>query len=320
MSEDGNGGDNGKDDLSFWMSSDDQAIEVSSDEDEKPKEPEAPMATRSHATPQATPKKIVDDLPEIEIVQIEDDDDVPYQDDVIQTRRGRRISKAQQRMNYNDDYDLDIHPPKKKAVEEDFVDPNKLVLNSAINSTSQMIADIIELANDDSDIPPEPIHKQDSVDDVVIMEPSDPSKKVVQIISQENGNKWIKEWDQKETFEQLLYKISSDLRNSQITFSGIEWKINEVTWDIVSNGEEIYLSQAMPDASEAQNTDERKLSFLLPDGTKKKLKVPLNKTWGYVLKQIGTGSKLMFDGEKLNLNEKIGNNHDIEDEDQIDVL
>ncbi|EAY10358.1 hypothetical protein TVAG_109420 [Trichomonas vaginalis G3] len=329
MSEEEDNHNQNKDEIDFWMNSDDDdVVNVSSDEDEKPKKP-AYMITRNKSEPiEKSPlitdieKSIDTDPTEVDqIIELDDESSNNASDnDYIVTRNGKKFSREQHASHAAVDYQYANNYPPKAIVEEDFVDPNKAKLNNAIDTTTQMIAHIMDLANDDEEPDTPAVNTvSDSTSDDVVIDPADPTRKLVHISSIESGNRWKVIWDQKDTFEQILYKISPELRNSIVTFSGIQWKINEVTFDIVSNGEEITLSEPAPEQHEPQNSNDRKLSFLLPDGTKKKLKVPLDKTWGYVLKSIGTGTKLLFDGEELNLRQKISSNQDIEDEDQIDV-
>lgn len=64
----------------------------------------------------------------------------------------------------------------------------------------------------------------------------------------------------------------------------------------------------------------KKLAVALPNGDKKKVALNPNQTFKDILIKLGIpNGKLMFDGDELPLNQKISENNDLEDGDQIDV-
>ena len=64
----------------------------------------------------------------------------------------------------------------------------------------------------------------------------------------------------------------------------------------------------------------KKLAFVLPSGEKRKLALNPEMTFKEVLVKLNIpNGKLMIDGEAIPLNQKISQNQDLEDGDQIDV-
>jgi signal recognition particle subunit SEC65 len=147
-------------------------------------------------------------------------------------------------------------------------------------------------------------------------------KKKVILTTQDKSIEWLLYWGKDVSFSEVLVAIPEKYRNCEISIDGIQMSPEQIPYDLVNPGDTLILFPSQEEPVSLQTKDDGefiRLSFLLPDGTKKKLKIPLDFTWGEALEKLGVGRKLMFDGEPLNARQKVGSNDDIEDEDQIDV-
>ena len=159
-------------------------------------------------------------------------------------------------------------------------------------------------------------------DDDKIQSSIDQPKRVV-IVHSASNNMWRVVWRSNFSFLDVLKQyIPKQIRKGQanVVFDDREWNINEFSFDIVRNDDFIYLNSDYSTNLESREIIRKKLVFSFTDGKRRKVLVPICKTWGYVLKKFGNEfSKLFFDGEELDLNEVIEDNKEIGNEDQIDV-
>lgn len=107
-------------------------------------------------------------------------------------------------------------------------------------------------------------------------------------------------------------------------FEDFHVKIDGVTYDPKEVLNELLLDYTKVTLVEPEQTNSLKglklLAIVLPSGEKKKLALDPNSTFREILTKLNlTNVKLMFDGEELNLNQKISQNDDLEDGDQLDV-
>jgi hypothetical protein len=120
-----------------------------------------------------------------------------------------------------------------------------------------------------------------------------------------------------QTFQELVCELPFELRNAPMFVDGVPL----VSLDVAG---ELLVDYSRVSVRKPTKGDEcvlkRKLSFVFPNGERKKLKVAVETTFREVLEKLNCpAGKLVFDGDPINLLQKIKDNHDIEDGDQIDV-
>ena len=138
-------------------------------------------------------------------------------------------------------------------------------------------------------------------------------KKHISIYHQPTKNTWKLIWKKDETFREVLSRIPEQFRKCQILFNGIKWRAGEVLFESVHDNDNLFL------VDEKKQDEMIKLRIMLSEDNIKKVKVSKSNTWRYIIDKLGVGKKLFFDGNELPLDQKIGSNDEVVDEDQIDL-
>lgn len=126
-------------------------------------------------------------------------------------------------------------------------------------------------------------------------------------------------------FERILHKEQSladliqgfpqKLRECAISIDGVVWNPESVTYDLLSDYTKVKL-EIVVDTMAAF----RRLSFAMPNGEKVKIRVDENSTFGDILAKLScNNARLFFDGYELDLNQRVVDNDELEDGEQIDV-
>ena len=341
------------DGIDFWMDDVDEdeiKKEITSDTEETTKEEtknkvdvdDDVIQTRS-STKQNSKKVVAIDT------DSEDDDDVPtknknssdndyvpnnYAEDSManRTRSSTRIAYDLYRQNRNFQDEVSIPKPVLKTIPES--DPQSTMILQTQSDLIKQLEDLQKDIDDDVSNSVKPKYVPSVIvgsdDDDVEVEDSDPTKKKLLFKTADDTFEWHLVWEQKDSFYKVMDKLPPKYREYDIKIDGTQWNVVDVFYDLVHNGDVLILiepSNSMGSSygdggshSQGGGDDNmRKVSFLMPDGTKKKIKIPLDSTWREILEKLGTGKALLFDGEEIDLDEKVGDNDEIEDEDQIDV-
>jgi hypothetical protein len=115
-------------------------------------------------------------------------------------------------------------------------------------------------------------------------------------------------------FADLLANLPQEWRTGVMTIDGVLLTAAELANDLIVD----YSRVKIQPGRSLKGT--MKLSFALPGGEKRKLRVDKDSTFGEVLIKLELPTaKLSFDGYALNPRQRIMDNTDIEDGDQIDV-
>jgi hypothetical protein len=117
-----------------------------------------------------------------------------------------------------------------------------------------------------------------------------------------------------QSFAQLIEELPIEYRLSSMSVDGIPLSSLDIAGDLMVDYSRVTVEKRVkPDSM-------KKLSFALPNGEKKKLRVDSSTTFQEVLKKLGCPqAQLSFDGYQIDVVQRIQDNHDIEDGDQIDV-
>ena len=333
------------DDLDFWMNSDndEDVDDTTSDIEEKPKrekENQNSFSKKIEKTAEIIDGSEGDDSPnDFESRNkrnIRNDDDNDYEPDndfddfMNQNGNPRRIST---RLHTNNSYyqrEVDVPIPPLKTIPEK--DPNSTAVLRAKNDLLKTLENLEKDIDDfDEKSTKQTIISADSSDsssDVIEQDDinDNPVKKKIILRTADDTFEWKLHWFSKDSFVTLLESIPEKFRSCNVIIDGISWTPDDMPYDMVHNGDILTLTQPIGNSqggasshSQGGNEQMRKITFLLPDGTRKKTKVQLEWTWGEALKKLGVGKSLIFDGEVLDLEEKIGENDEIQDEDQVDI-
>lgn len=114
----------------------------------------------------------------------------------------------------------------------------------------------------------------------------------------------------------LIKDSFPDLENCRISIDGVVTDAENVITDLLQD----YMKIKLEKTAVMDTEGHMRLSFSFPDGTKKKLCVESSQTFGDILRKLEIpNARLFFDGYELNKNQRICDNDEIEDEEQIDV-
>lgn len=120
-----------------------------------------------------------------------------------------------------------------------------------------------------------------------------------------------------QTFLSVFQTLPDRFEDYSVQIDGLTYDPKEVLIELLSDYTKVILTE--PEQS-ASLKGFKKLAFVLPSGEKKKLALDPNWTFKETLIKLNIpNGKLMFDGEELPLNQKISENDDLEDGDQLDV-
>jgi hypothetical protein len=115
-------------------------------------------------------------------------------------------------------------------------------------------------------------------------------------------------------FGELLADLPKEWRTGVMTVDGVLLTSVGLANDLIADYSRVKIE---PGPSQKGT---RKLSFAMPGGEKRKLRVEEDSTFGDVLLKLELpDARLFFDGYALNPRQTIRDNDDIEDGDQIDV-
>ncbi|OHS94363.1 hypothetical protein TRFO_11232 [Tritrichomonas foetus] len=119
-------------------------------------------------------------------------------------------------------------------------------------------------------------------------------------------------------FTAVFQTLPEKFESFDVQIDGLEYTPNEVMVELLDDYSKIVLVE--PDKP-ASLEGLKKLAFVLPGGEKKKLALDPKSTFKEVLEKLGIpNGRLMFDGDTISLSQKIEDNDDLEDGDQIDVV
>ncbi|KAH0798561.1 uncharacterized protein GO595_008426 [Histomonas meleagridis] len=121
-----------------------------------------------------------------------------------------------------------------------------------------------------------------------------------------------------EKFIDLFKKVIPEeyQEDYNVVIDGTEYNPANVLEEIIDDYSQVYLVM-----DKKSSKGYRKLSFLLPKGDRKKLSIDPTTTFKEVLTKLGyPNAKAYFDGEPLDVEQRICDNDEIEDEYQIDVV
>ena len=337
------------DGIGFWMGSsvDEDEInrEITSDTEDNPKEKQEKEKPKNETVTRASAKQNSQSY--IDLDTESDDDDVTpvgngtsnsnvysrnqsHEDSIASRTRGaQRIAEQLYRSNVNFQNEVDLQVPQLKVIPES--DPQSAAL---LRTQKELMKELEDLEKDIDDVGkpskqsyvPNVIEGSDDED--VIVDDSDPNRKKILFKTSDDTFEWHLVWDRKSQFFEVINKLPPKYWDYDIIIDGTTWKSSDVFYDLVHNGDVLVITEpkvpstnapGMGSHSQGGEDGMRKISFLMPDGSKKKTKVSLDSTWREALEKLGVGTSLLFDGDELDLDEKIGDNPDIEDEDQIDV-
>ena len=287
--------DSKDDDLNFWMDSNSNVNEsdVSSDSDiPLPKPPPSPSSIPQKSRQIRSKKSVSDE----------------YSDDIIEIEKSAGFEQNGNRflppeltseITYeDDDYKSSIKDPSLYAKKLDLEFQN---LKNALN----------ELKKEDND------DDDDDADIISTIQPKNEGDLTLFIIYDEDHFHTEVILRKGEPFNQLFDELPEKYRNFNVKINGLLYTNNDIDAIILDDYDRIELVKP-------ENTNDldglKKLSFVLPNGDKKKLALDPNETFRQVLTKLNILSgKLLFDGDTLDLNQKIMDNDEIEDGDQIDI-
>lgn len=122
-------------------------------------------------------------------------------------------------------------------------------------------------------------------------------------------------------FQQLFNLIPDKYFGYDIILDGLKIPKDEVLVEIIEDFSEVVLKKPTEKLPDKSLSGKKKLAFVLPDGEKKKVALDPKMTFADALIKLELPkARLMFDGETINLNQRIIDNRDIEDGDQLDVV
>ena len=137
------------------------------------------------------------------------------------------------------------------------------------------------------------------------------------LVDQDDHKEWKMTLKENESVADILEKLPEDYRKRQIIYNDRTWPPNALIPEVLEPMSVIYF-ESQGNKDDDSNTI--KLTFMLPNGEKKKLKLNLDMTFMDVLKNLEfPKAKLYFDGDEVQLNKRIADNKDIQDCDQLDV-
>lgn len=117
-------------------------------------------------------------------------------------------------------------------------------------------------------------------------------------------------------FVNVMKTLPPELQQCRISIDGVVMDAEDVIADILGDYMKIKLEPLQVPSTEGF----KKLSFALPNGEKKKLLVDEQWTFGEVLVKLACpNARLYFDGYAIDPSQKVGDNDEIEDGEQIDV-
>ncbi|KAH0789078.1 hypothetical protein GPJ56_007015 [Histomonas meleagridis] len=272
-----------KDELDFWLNSDAVSeSEISDDGDIQ-------ISSSSAQTP-AKPKKKKNPKPDPE-EQIEI---IPPPSKVVPEPYA--VLPEDQDMQYN-------------YVESKLISDEKRKLNQIAIEASLLKNDIAQLlkeTNSDSDVEIDSSFEKKEGDKMLFFKCESRGFNTQCILH--SGEKFI------DLFKKVIPEEYQEDYN--VVIDGTEYNPANVLEEIIDDYSQVYLVM-----DKKSSKGYRKLSFLLPKGDRKKLSIDPTTTFKEVLTKLGyPNAKAYFDGEPLDVEQRICDNDEIEDEYQIDVV
>lgn len=118
------------------------------------------------------------------------------------------------------------------------------------------------------------------------------------------------------SFVGVMRTLPSELQQCRVSIDGVVMDPDSVIADILGD----YMKIRLEPMKEEDTAGFKKLSFAMPNGEKKKLLVDEQSTFGEVLVKLECpNARLFFDGYAINPAQKVCDNDEIEDGEQIDV-
>ena len=312
--------DDNTNDLSFWMHNSDTPVESTDDDESSSLPPNlTPKKSRNSSSGRNTPRtRAKTKTPKYYEQEEEDEDDIvpipqqvmtilpqqnnfntfppminnPILNQIYQTRRSGAIDPEFVPAEYN------YAPLKSKQ---------SLSLANAVQSLQRELNAIQKDNDSDDDISvyEMPSHSKND-DDITLIFKYDPDNFETEI----NLSKG-------KSLTEVFDNLPPQYQNFDVEIDGLHYQPQEVYTEILNDYSIINL---VPRRAQEADQNLKKLAFLFPNGSKKKIAIDKTKTFLQVLQTLQVpNAKLMFDGESIQLSQRICDNDELEDGDQIDV-
>lgn len=305
------------DDIDFWMNDDDPKVteDSSSDSDGD----STPVISQK-----GTPKKIIPKMDKV-LAELHPELVVPVAPDHIVTRREAAASGTDSdliRYNYQSMREIDYPPPRKSETYAINMNDNPIKdINPELANLKRDLLQLEDMAKEDVHVPYEiPTDSSDSDEDNSAIR----GYKKVTFIDEATNRTFKKPYKPDESFRDVFDKLPHEYQFYTVEIDGFPWPPDQVSQPLVRDHEVIKLIPPKPTSANDEggnDSGKKRLSVMMPTGDKKRVAVDPNTTFAELLEKLGNpGRFLEFDGERLNLKQKIGDNDEIEDGDQIDVV
>lgn len=313
--------DDNTNDLSFWMHNSDTPVEESSDDDDTASLPTnlTPKKSRNSSSGRNTPRtRAKTKTPKYFEQEEEDEDDiVPIPQQVM------TLSPQQNNFNslppmMNDPILNHIYQTRRSGV----IDPE--FVPAEYNYAPLKSKQSLSLANAVQSLQRElnAIQKDnDSDDDISVYEMPNHSKNDgdITLIFKYDPDNFETEINlsKGKALTEVFDNLPPQYQNFDVEIDGLHYQPQEVYTVILNDYCTINL---VPRRAQEADQNLKKLAFLFPNGSKKKIAIDKTKTFFQVLQTLQVPkAKLMFDGETIQLSQRICDNDELEDGDQIDV-
>ena len=292
-----------KEDLDFWMDDDSNSNNNEiSDEDDDSSQIEAVISPNSKSAKKQKSKNTKFKKKKRSAIEnLNNDDDDDDDDAVVITGMPDRGPIPREFTEELTPFENQYVPPISKSRESQ-------ALEYAVESLKNDINKMLHDDDDDDFIPAAPVaapilKKEGDLTIIFVYPPEDFQEERILRAGQ--------------SFMTVFQTLPERFEDYSVQIDGVTYDPKEVLNELLVDYTKVVLTE--PDQSGSLK-GLKKLSFVLPSGDKKKLALDPNTTFKEVLIKLGIpNGKLMFDGEELLLNQKISENDDLEDGDQIDV-